>query len=105
MGYVLLIRDENGQVSWINKVFSEPEQAWEFAKIHGYGQNQIEIVSYEEFQAWISNNRRQEQHSGYQQRVSTISDEREPEPRSRPVMTTFKPVMFRPSFVGRRVRR
>lgn len=105
MAYVLLIRDEAGNVTYLNKLFDNENSAFEFTRVHRI--TDYEIVSEQEFQSWMQSQQQgssQQQRSGYQQHVEIIDDQRQeqPAPRPRPVVATFKPMMFRPEFVGRK---
>jgi len=94
MSFVLLFRNEEGKIEYFNKLFSSEAECFEFTRVHRI--TDYEILSEQEFQAWIQS---QQQRSGYQQRVSAVSDEREPEREPRrqiPIMMRN----YRPAFVN-----
>lgn len=98
-GFVLLIKDENGQASYINKVFDNPEQCFEFAKLHNISQENYQIVTQEEFSSFMAEQQAQQRQGGYQQRVHIIDDQREPQ---QEIARPPKPVFmrnYRPAFV------
>jgi hypothetical protein len=113
MGYILIYRDaETGMVTYLDKVFPSPEEAYQSAKVHSI--HDYEIVSETEFQEFMAEQQAQAQQQqsqpryrgGYQQHVEAYSDEREPErePR-RPIPVMLK--NYRPQFISfqRKVRR
>jgi hypothetical protein len=107
MGYVLLVRDETGAPSYINKVFATPEECFAFAKTHNIREGNYEIVTQEEFQAYMQSEQQSQQRyqRGYQQHVSIIDDQREPEPEPRrPIPVMLK--NYHPQFISfKKVRR
>lgn len=50
-GYVLLFRDEQGNVQYFNKLFSSEAEAFEFVKLHRI--HDYEIVTQEELQQFV----------------------------------------------------
>jgi hypothetical protein len=101
MGFVLLFRNENGQVEYFNKIFSSEAEAFEFTRVHRI--TDYEILSEQEFQAWIQSQQQsssqQQRRSGYQQHVNAVVDETEEEPRQmspRPVFVRN----YRPAFIS-----
>jgi hypothetical protein len=116
MSYILLVRDENGQASWINKVFETPEQCFEFAKLHNISQENYQIVTEQEFQQYLAEQQVQQgqqggyrQQGGYQQHVHIIEDQREVEQEpgpQRPVMIrNYRPAFITFKTVGRKIER
>jgi hypothetical protein len=105
MGFILLFRNENGQVEYFNKIFSSEAEAFEFTKVHRI--SDYEILTEPEFAQYIAN--QQQQRSGYRQNVDVVSDEREPEPRHmspRPVFVrNYRPAFVRFPSVGKKNRR
>jgi hypothetical protein len=112
MGFVLLYRDSQGAVTFLDKIFSTESECYEFVKSHSAVIRDYEIVSESEFQAWAQTQQQQSQpryRGGYQQTVSAVSDEREPEPRHmspRPVFVrNFRPAFISFPSVGKKIRR
>ncbi len=106
MSFIVLLRDEHGAISYLNKEFSTEEEAFTFCKSHSI--TEYMILTLEEFQAWLSN-KNQSSSSGYHQSVEAISDERTGSydiPRHYSMTyKNFRPAFVRPAFVGRRIRR
>jgi len=110
MGFVLLFRNENGQIEFFNKIFSSQEEAFEFTRVHRI--SDYEIVTESEFQTWMQSQQQsafqQQRRSGYQQHINAVVDEREQEPQHmspRPVFVrNFKPAFITFPSVGKRRR-
>ena len=110
MGYVLLYRDNAGNVQYFNKVWDDESSAYTFAKSHSL--NNIMIVSEAEFSAYMAEQQAQSQQqsqqqgssqqqrkSGYQQHVEIIDDQREPQQEiARPQRPVFMK-NYRPAFI------
>jgi hypothetical protein len=97
MGFVLLIRDEAGNVTYLSKLFSSEAECFEFVKSHSI--NDYEIVTQSEFESYLQQSQQKQQ--GYRQTVDVdIIDEEEPQRPSRPIIRNYSPRFIRPVFVG-----
>jgi hypothetical protein len=115
MGFVLLYRDSQGNVTFLDKIFSSEAEVFEFVKSHSAAIRDYEILSESEYQQFMAEQQASAQQSyqqrrgGYQQRVEAYSDEREPEQQHmnpRPVMMrNYRPAFVSPTFIGKKIRR
>jgi hypothetical protein len=103
--YVVLLRDEQGNVSYIDRVFDDEQTAYIFVKQNHIPDHNFLICTNEEWEAYQQALAQSQQPQGaYQQNVETVIDERqeEPIPRPRPTMVTrYRPVTnYKPAFIG-----
>jgi hypothetical protein len=96
MNYVLLYRDEKGQVQYLNKYFQSEAEIFEFAKVHHI--TEYQSLTETEFSTYMRQQQSQQQSGGYHQQVDAYSDEREPEPAPPRNMGYKNPMGFRPAF-------
>jgi len=105
MGYVVIYRDNQGRVTYLNKLFDSENSAFEFVKSHQI--SDYEICSQEEFQAYLAEQQQQSQQTGYQQgyQQSVTQPEYELPRRDMSYKTPYKPAFFKPAFIGKKIRR
>lgn len=94
--FVVVLRDETGTISFIDRVFPDEPSAFEFVKVCHIPDGNYLIVTQDEWEQYQLTQALTEQ----QQYVEQIQQQEAPRPKPQ-MVTQYRPVTnFRPAFIG-----